>query len=231
MSSNPRHVSRSILYVASFTGAAAALGLGFGAAIDGILSEKEPYDAQEVGIYGYDSFVNYKNETEILKDDILDLEVRDQSLAERFGAICVNAVLPYTHDGLADTEEDSVVLDLLSSPKNPCGDEPTEIRLAVNEIRTVKMSINSEHDSLDYNDRLAVIAQIEKEAQQEKSNDGILKGMLIGATTMGGLWGAISLTSELDYRKQMSEKSDRPLFARIPRRKSGIVLLLNKIFK
>lgn len=220
MSNTPRPFRHSVAYVGTVTGFYIAAGAGVGMVMDSMVSDEiyEPYRIESAGIVDKDSFDTYVNDTHQLELTTKDLEGRDQTLVVRFGEACVNAVLPYTSGGLIGTEEDSVVSDLLVSPKEPRGDEPTQVRQAVHEVRTVKAGLK-DAEAADYNQRQANIAKTEHRVTEGKSDDSLEAGMIIGGALLGGLALLSTVASERDYRRHVGRRFGLSLVRRRLKRK------------
>lgn len=232
MNSKPRPFVESLAYVGAITGVYIGAGVGLGVILDKVFSDEIeiPYRIEGAGIIDEASFNDYVNDTHQLELTTKDLEGRDQTLVVRFGEACVKAVLPYTGGGLANTEEDSAVTDLLTSPKMPCGEEPTEVRQAVHEVRTVKQGLE-DAEAANYNQRLANITKTEHRLADGQSDDSIVLGILVGGVLLGGLAMLSTTASELDYRRQRKEWADSEYTEDYSSRKNGLGLVQKKIFK
>lgn len=101
-----------------------------------------------------------ENKQELLANDQAELEQTQAELdvvTVRLGEACVSAMRPYLSGGeLSGSEEDSVVSDIILNGQEPCGDSPTDIRVAYRQLDHVYSSnkfwegvVENSQDSLD----------------------------------------------------------------------------------
>lgn len=142
---------------------------------------------------------NYKNDTVIY-------EQRDNELQELYGSACLAALFPYNSEPLLKaTSIDQVVSDLISDTQQPCGSEPTEVRIAAVDVDKTKSNLER-LSKIDYTGLVTKLQQSQEAYAAEGSNTK----RLIGTFAMGalGLGVCIFCIVPQSYRFRKSVKEE-----------------------
>ncbi len=115
----------------------------------------------------------WENNVEESQKNLLRVETQ-------IGESCIVLFKKYLPESDLESNEDSVVLDMINNPNKPCGDNPTEIRSDFRRLQEAKTTTIDSQNSLN-----KIIEQQESESEsydfsQESLHLGFLAGSLLG---------------------------------------------------
>lgn len=154
---------------------------------------------------------NPKTVTQTIDDDRDALQQAEVMLAgfpDKYGEMCLKSIVRYFPENDTSSEDqgdstddtapndDSIVMDLSLDQNSPCGDTPTDIRFAVQDIRSALLTVDrftpehfaELHETLD---------QAIKEEKNDRDFNGLEAGLAAGAI-LGALFG-FSVFIKEDY--------------------------------
>jgi galactokinase/mevalonate kinase-like predicted kinase len=117
-------------------------------------------------------------------------------LAARYGAVCIQTVMPYTRGGpLEDYSVEQVRSNLLEEPGAPCTDSPTTVDVAVKEIRNQENLLHTATKSFEENKK-NLSTEIENKDKDNQYNTALVygRGGLIAGTVMDFFIGVIAFS-------------------------------------
>jgi hypothetical protein len=154
---------------------------------------------------------NPKTVTQTIDDDRDALQQAEVMLAgfpDKYGEMCLKSIVRYfpendtssedQDDSTDDTvpSDDSIVMDLSLDQKSPCGDTPTDIRFAVQDLRSALLTVDRftpEH----FTELHETLDQAIKEEKNDRDFNGLEAGLAAGAI-LGALFG-FSVSIKEDY--------------------------------
>lgn len=124
---------------------------------------------------------------------------KDEMIAQ-YGASCIDAMLIYTDSKYAPLiNTDSIVSDMMSSPEQPCGDDPQEIRLASLRVKD-NAEQKSKLDKIDNNYLIDLLDQYEAEYESDVNHNGALWGFGIGTLATWSLLVGFNVRNNRKYK-------------------------------
>lgn len=172
-------------------GAFFGVGAAIGAAGDELNHEGTSVESVEKEIQGY-------------KDKLQLFEEYDDTLV-RYGNACLAVMTNYEPGGaLSSVTQDTAVDDLLANPDLPCGDDATEVRIAVQDILTVKTTLDDLYNE-DINEKYKKIASIN---EANRKDDEYRAWLSVGlfASLLGGAVGMIAGLSVCEETKEAEKR-------------------------